>query len=92
MISSLSMPITGRSTGMSQASLVQAMAWMVWLATWPTLSPVISASHSFWRATRQAIFIMYRRMMMVNRSSGHWSRMASWISVKGTMCSLMRPQ
>ena len=43
MISSLSMPMTGRNTGRSMAPPVHCMASMVWLATCPRLSPVTSA-------------------------------------------------
>ena len=57
-ISSLSMPMQGRSTGSLQARSVQPMACMVWLATCPRLSPVISAPQSSRRAIRSATRIM----------------------------------
>ena len=42
-ISCLSKPITGRNTGRVQTSFVAARLCIVWLATCPMLSPVISA-------------------------------------------------
>ena len=51
MISRLSIPITGLNTGRSVTMSVQAMALTVWLATCPTLSPVISAPQSCFLAT-----------------------------------------
>ena len=77
MISDLSMPISGRSTTRSVALSVQRRAGRVWLATWARLSPVISASISSCRARRVAIFIISRRIRMVNSSSGQCSRSAS---------------
>jgi hypothetical protein len=43
MISILSKPMSGRNTGISHTWSVQPMASMVWLATWPRDSPVMSA-------------------------------------------------
>ena len=77
MISLLSKPISGRNTGISTTMLVVFRACMVWLATWPMLSPVMSASHCSCRATRSAMRIMKRRMISVVYSSGHFS----WISI-----------
>ncbi len=74
-ISSLSKPIRGRYTGMVQTSLVAARDCMVWEATCPMLSPVIRPRHSVSFAIRSAIRIMYRRMMMVSSSWGHFSWM-----------------
>ena len=76
-ISALSLPISGRKTGMFAAASVQAIAWIVWLATCPRLSPVISAPQSFSRAMRSAARIMKRRMMTVASSSGQLSRICS---------------
>ena len=90
-ISSLSMPMTGRSTGMAQASSDTVRASMVWLATWPRHSPVTRALHPVRRATRSARRIMNRRMMRVKWSSGQARRISSWISVKGMMLSVIRP-
>ena len=79
------MPITGRSTGRSLAASVQASASSVWLATCARLSPVTSAPQPFSCAIRVGdAASSYRRMMMVKMSSGQLSRIASWISVKGT--------
>ena len=60
------------------------MASRVWLATWPTDSPVTRAWMPFFSATRQAMRIMNRRMRKVNSSSGQERRSSSWILVKGT--------
>ena len=78
MISVLSMPISGRSTGRSWAASVQARAIRVWLATWARLSPVMRALASMSLAMRFAMRIMLRRMSTVNSTSGAWSRMYSW--------------
>ena len=71
------MPTTGRSTGRVHTALVQAMASKVWLATWPTDSPVTRAWMPFFSATAQAMRIMKRRMRMVNSSSGQERRSSS---------------
>ena len=78
MISVLSIPIRGRSTGRSWAASVQRMAWTVWLATWARLSPVIRASQPCRRAIWPAIRIMLRRISTVNSMGGALSRMHSW--------------
>ena len=52
-ISRLSMPMSGWSTGRCVTSCVQAMASMVWLATWPRFSPVMmSVKYSSGQARR----------------------------------------
>ena len=91
MISTLSMPMRGRSTGMEATSSVAARAIMVWLATWPRDSPVMRALAPARRATASARRIMKRRIIRVKYSSGHLRRISSWISVKGTMCTSIRP-
>ena len=69
-ISSLSMPMTGRKTGsVWHTAFVTAMAGMVWLATWPRLSPVMRPPHSYWMASFSAMRIMKRRMIRVKSSS-----------------------
>ena len=73
------------------AAPVTPMAAMVWLATWPRFSPVTSAPQPLSRAMRSAMRIMNRRMMMVKYSSGHLSRISSWMWVKGTTQSRIRP-
>ena len=90
-ISSLSMPMHGRNTGSSHTAPVTAMAGMVWLATWPSDSPVMSAPQPYSTATFSAMRIINRRMMSVNSSSWHFSRISSWILVNGTTMTLMRP-
>ena len=50
-----------------------------------------SAPQPFSCAIRAAIFIIIRRITTVKMSSGQLSRMASWISVKGTTASRTRP-
>ena len=70
---------------------VQAMAWMVWLATWPKLSPVIRAEQPSSRATRSAARSMNRRKITVESSSGHLSRISSCRWVKFTVINLIRP-
>ena len=90
-ISALSEPMRGRNTGRSATASVQAMAWMVWLATWPRLSPVMRAAQPSSRATRWAARSMNRRRITVDSSSGHLSRISSWRWVKFTVTSLMRP-
>ena len=71
------MPTTGRSTGMSTTWPVTVMASMVWLATWPRLSPVTKALAPQRLATRWAMRIMNRRMTRVNISSGQERRSSS---------------
>ena len=83
-ISSLSMPMSGRNTGMPTTASVQVMASMVWLATCPRLSPVISARAPNLRARRSAMRIMKRRVMSVPRPSGHFSWISVCTLVKGT--------
>ena len=65
MISTLSKPITGRNTGMVTTLSVVPRAVMVWLATWPMLSPVIRALACSICATRSAMRIIKRRMISV---------------------------
>ena len=60
------MPMTGRKTGsVWHTAFVTAMAGMVWLATWPRLSPVTRPPHSYWMASFSAMRIMKRRMIRV---------------------------
>ena len=67
-----SMPMAGRSTGRVVTQSVTPRAWMVWLATWPTLSPVISPWHPSRRAMASATRIMARRSSyMVYLKSGN---------------------
>ena len=70
---------------------MQRMASMVWLATWPRLSPVTRAPAPVRRATSAAMRIMKRRMRMVNISSGQERRSSSWMAVKGTTWITSRP-
>ena len=91
MISTLSMPIRGRSTGREVTSSVTPRASMVWLATWPRDSPVTRAPALAFLAMASAMRIMNRRMMRVKYSSGQFRRISSWISVKGTMWTSSRP-
>ena len=77
MISVLSMPMQGRSTGRSWAASVQARAAIVWLATWARLSPVMRACSSSLAATRLAMRSMLRRISTVNSTSGALSRIYS---------------
>ncbi len=90
-ISDLSDPISGRKTGISATASVQAMACMVWLATWPRLSPVISAPQPSCLATSWAARSMNRRRITVCSSSGHLSRISSCKWVRFTVTILMRP-
>ncbi len=83
-ISSLSEPISGRNTGKETTELVTFMLSMVWLATCPRLSPVISAPHFFSFAKRSAMRIIKRRIIVIMYSLGQCSCMAYWISVNGT--------
>ena len=76
-ISSLSMPISGCSTGSAVTAWVTAMASMVWLATWPRFSPVTMARAPVRSAMPEAMRIMKRRMIRVKNSSGHFSRISS---------------
>ena len=76
-ISTLSMPIRGRSTGSSVTLSVTPSASMVWLATCPSDSPVIRAPALTRRATACASRIIKRRMMRVKYSSGHFRRISS---------------
>ena len=57
-ISCLSIPTKGRNTGSVHTSLVTARLCIVWLATCPILSPVISPSESSFNAKYSAIFII----------------------------------
>ena len=57
-ISCLSKPINGRYTGIVQTSFVAASDCIVWLATWPILSPVIRPRHLFSFAKCSANFII----------------------------------
>ena len=91
-ISSLSMPIRGWNRGRSTTAPVTAMASMVWDATWPRFSPVTRARQPWYFAIRWAMRIINRRIIRVKYSSGQWSRMASWISVKPTTSTVIRPQ
>ena len=87
------MPMTGRKTGsVWHTAFVTAMAGMVWLATWPRLSPVMRPPHSYWMASFSAMRIIKRRMIRVKSSSWHLSRISSWILVNGTTRTGMRPQ
>ena len=90
-ISSLSMPISGCSTGSFSTAWVEAMASMVWLATWPRFSPVTMARAPLLSAIRSAMRIMKRRMIRVKYSSGHLSRISSWMCVKGTTSRVILP-
>ena len=92
MISVLSRPISGRNTGMVTTASVQQRASMVWEATWPRLSPVISASAPNCLAMRSAMRIMKRRVISVPSSSGHFSWISSWHLVKGTRYTRMPPE
>ena len=76
-ISPLSMPTRGWSTGRCTTAWVEAMASMVWLATWPRFSPVTMAFAPLSRAMRSAMRIMKRRMMSVKYSSEHLARISS---------------
>ena len=64
---------------------------MVWLATWPRDSRVISPWAPTRWATRWEMRIMNRRISRVKRASGQWSRSCSWIRVKGTTWTVSRP-
>ena len=77
MISTLSMPIRGRSTGIVVTSSVTPRAIMVWLATWPRDSPVTRALAPAFLATASEMRIMNRRMMRVKYSSGQFLRISS---------------
>ena len=57
-IYTLSIPINGRKTGSSQTAFVVSRLCIVWLATCPMLSPVISPRQSFSFAKCSAIRIM----------------------------------
>ena len=91
-ISSLSIPMRGWSTGRVVTVWVEAMASMVWLATWPRFSPVTMALAPLYSAMRWAMRIMKRRIIRVKYSSGHLSLISSWIWVKGTTSRLILPQ
>ena len=78
--------------GICTTASVQMSESMVCEATWPTLSPVISAWHLLFTATRSAMRIMKRRIIIVPISSGVFSCISICILVKGTMCSLKRPE
>ena len=71
---------------------VQAMASMVWLATWPRFSPVTMALQEFWSASMSAMRIMNRRMTSVKYSSGHLARISSCMCVNGTTSRHIGPQ
>ena len=71
---------------------VQAMASMVWLATWPRFSPVTMALQEFWSASMSAMRIMNRRMTSVKYSSGHLARISSCMCVNGTTSRHIAPQ
>ena len=86
------MAMRGLYTGIWHTSFVAASDCIVWLATCPMLSPVIRPKHLSSSAKCSAIFIMYLRMMMVSSSCGHFSYMASCISVKLTTCSFILPE
>ena len=90
-ISSLSIPTSGMKIGMSTTAPVTVIASIVWEATWPRFSPVTRAPQPSSLARRWAISIMNRRIMRVKYSSGQLSRMASWISVKETMFTVILP-
>ena len=60
-ISILSVPISGRSTGTVAAASMAAMFSSVWEATWPRLSPVVSASAPVWWAMASAMRTIRRR-------------------------------
>ena len=58
MISCLSKAMTGRNTGIVQTAFVATRLCIVWLATWPTLSPVINDRHPVSFPIYSAIFII----------------------------------
>ena len=61
MISSLSMPTSGRNTVSCAAVSITVMLSSVCDATWPITSPVTSARARTWRAMRSAIRSIIRR-------------------------------
>ena len=61
MISSLSVPTSGRRMGSVATSSTRPMFSRVWEATWPTLSPVTRASAPVRRATPSAMRTISRR-------------------------------
>ena len=60
-ISSLSVPMSGRRTGIRAAASIVAMFSSVWEATCPRLSPVASASAPLARAIASAMRIISLR-------------------------------
>ena len=76
---------------MVTASSVTHRLSSVWLATWPSASPVIRARAPSFSAQSWAIFIISLRMSTVVSLGGHFSYMASCISVNGTRCSFIGP-
>ena len=61
MISSLSVPMSGRRIGIPTTSVVRAMFSSVCDATWPRLSPVTRARAPVFRAIASVIRAMKRR-------------------------------
>ena len=85
------MPMSGRNTGISTASLVHWMAIIVWLATCPRLSPVMMAPHLSRFASSSAVLIINLLSSSMDMSSLHFSSISSWIAVNGTVNSVIRP-
>src|SRR5215813_7429104 len=83
-ISSLSMPISGRRIGRPAAPSMHARLESVCEATWPRLSPVTRAAAPAARARRSAMRIMSRRYTITRAGGGTESTTSRWISPNGT--------
>ena len=84
MISILSVPMSGRKTGIVATSLVAVMFSRVCEATCPSDSPVTSALAPSSSATFWATSNMRRRYMMTRRLCGALSEISRWHSPNGT--------
>ena len=78
MISSLSDPIRGRSTGIATEASVARMLSSVWEATWPRLSPVTRAPARSRRAISSATRNISRRYRITRRAGGAETEISRW--------------
>jgi len=84
MISDLSQPISGRRIGSLTASSSAVMLVRVWLLTWPSESPVISAVACSRRARASPVLSISRRCATISSRSAPVDFRACWVLPNGT--------
>jgi hypothetical protein len=84
MISALSQPISGRRIGSVTASSSAVMLASVWLLTWPSESPVISAVPPRRRASASPVLSISRRCATIRSRSAPEVASACWALPNGT--------